>query len=130
MYMQNGYRRASVSAGKGEPLFAADQMRDYARAALANQPASTAAPEQVALRRVPTEAMLNAARDWSVNKYGQGIGNDAAIGCWQAMFDAHQPAQEAEPKAEIEAIVRHVLERAGPMESREATIQELARRLA
>lgn len=33
MYSQNGYRRASVSAGKGEPLFAADQMRDYARAA-------------------------------------------------------------------------------------------------
>lgn len=38
--------------------------------------------------RQPTEAMLNAARDWSVAKYGRGVGNDGAIGCWQAMFDA------------------------------------------
>lgn len=38
--------------------------------------------------REPTEAMLNAARDWSYTKYGKPIGNDAAIGCWQAMFDA------------------------------------------
>lgn len=36
----------------------------------------------------PTEAMLNAAHDWSIEKYGRGIGNDAAIGCWQAMLDA------------------------------------------
>lgn len=36
----------------------------------------------------PTEAMLDAARDWSINKYGQGIGSDAARGCWKAMFDA------------------------------------------
>lgn len=36
----------------------------------------------------PTEAMLNAARDWSVSKYGIGIGNDAAIGCWKAMHAA------------------------------------------
>ena len=38
----------------------------------------------------PTEAMLNAARDWSYKKYGKPIGNDAAIGCWQAMHDAAQ----------------------------------------
>lgn len=38
--------------------------------------------------RDPTEKMLNAARDWSIAKYGRGIGNDAAIGCWQAMMDA------------------------------------------
>lgn len=42
----------------------------------------------------PTEAMLNAARDWSVKKYGNGIGNDAAIGCWQAM----NAADEREPR--------------------------------
>jgi hypothetical protein len=36
----------------------------------------------------PTESMLNAARDWSIKKYGRGIGNDAAIGCWQAMLCA------------------------------------------
>jgi hypothetical protein len=37
--------------------------------------------------RKPTEAMLIAARDWSYAKYGKPIGNDAAIGCWQAMID-------------------------------------------
>jgi hypothetical protein len=43
----------------------------------------------------PTEAMLNAARDWSLKKYGLGIGSDAAIGCWQAMLAA-APAQSGE----------------------------------
>lgn len=36
----------------------------------------------------PTEDMLIAARDWSANKYGKPIGNDAAIGCWKAMAAA------------------------------------------
>ena len=36
------------------------------------------------------EEMLSAARDWSLKKYGQGIGNDAAIGCWSAMLAAAQ----------------------------------------
>ena len=36
----------------------------------------------------PTEAMLEAARDWAIKKYGQGVGNEAAIGCWKAMFIA------------------------------------------
>lgn len=36
----------------------------------------------------PTEEMLVAARDWSYRKYGKPIGNDAAIGCWQAMLAA------------------------------------------
>ena len=36
----------------------------------------------------PDEEMLNLARDWSIKKYGQGIGNDAAIGCWKAMLGA------------------------------------------
>lgn len=36
----------------------------------------------------PTEAMLNAARDWSHEKYGKPIGDDAAEGCWRAMFAA------------------------------------------
>lgn len=34
----------------------------------------------------PTEAMLDAARDWSTKKYGKPIGNDAARGCWAAML--------------------------------------------
>lgn len=48
------------------------------------------------LAREPTEAMLNAARDWSAAKYGKPIGNDAAIGCWQAMFDARTKSLPAE----------------------------------
>ena len=46
--------------------------------------------------REPTEAMLDAARDWSDHKYGKPIGNDAAIGCWQAMFDAQATTGPAE----------------------------------
>lgn len=34
----------------------------------------------------PTEAELNAARDWSYAKYGRAIGNDAAAGCRSAML--------------------------------------------
>ena len=34
----------------------------------------------------PTEAMLIAARDWSAEKYGKPIGNDAAQGCWNVMI--------------------------------------------
>jgi hypothetical protein len=36
----------------------------------------------------PTEAQLNAARDWAVAKYGQGVGNDGASGCYRAMLSA------------------------------------------
>lgn len=55
--------------------------------------AAPVSPPDGAMPRIPTEAMLNAARDWSVEKYRQGIGNDAATGCWQAMYDAAQPAE-------------------------------------
>lgn len=37
--------------------------------------------------RTPTRAMLDGARDWSIKKYGQGVGNDGATGCWQSMVD-------------------------------------------
>lgn len=37
---------------------------------------------------IPTQAMLEAARDWSYKKFGKPIGNDAATGCWQAMLKA------------------------------------------
>lgn len=33
----------------------------------------------------PTRAMLDAARDWSLAKYHQAIGDDAAAGCYRAM---------------------------------------------
>lgn len=38
----------------------------------------------------PTNAMLVAARDWSVKKYGQAVGNDGASGCYKAMIAAAQ----------------------------------------
>lgn len=38
--------------------------------------------------REPTEAMHDAARDWSLAKYGKAIGIDASDGCWRAMVDA------------------------------------------
>lgn len=38
--------------------------------------------------REPDEDMLSAARDWSQEKYGKPIGNDAAEGCWRAMLEA------------------------------------------
>ena len=44
-------------------------------------------PRQAAARE-PTGDMLIAARDWSARYIGSPIGNKAAIGCWQAMFDA------------------------------------------
>jgi hypothetical protein len=36
----------------------------------------------------PTEAMHNAARDWSYAKYGKPIGLDASEGCYRAMIEA------------------------------------------
>lgn len=47
-----------------------------------------AEPRMLEKHRIPTEAMLDAARDWSAKEFGRSIGNPAAIGCWQAMFDA------------------------------------------
>ena len=41
----------------------------------------------------PTESMLNAARDWSAAKYGKPVGNDGALGCWQAMLSAIAKAE-------------------------------------
>jgi hypothetical protein len=67
--------------------FPVDWIVGFARALLS-------ASKPAALHQ-PTEAMLNAARDWSLKKYGLGIGSDAAIGCWQAMLAA-APAQSGE----------------------------------
>lgn len=47
------------------------------------------APEGYVLVPVePSNAMLVAARDWSVKKYGQAVGNDGASGCYKAMIKA------------------------------------------
>jgi hypothetical protein len=40
----------------------------------------------------PTQEMLDAARDWSREKYGKPIGSADATGCWKAMAAA-APAQ-------------------------------------
>ena len=42
----------------------------------------------VVVPKEPTSEMLIEARNWSYNKYGKPIGNDAAIGCWAAMLAA------------------------------------------
>jgi hypothetical protein len=63
------------STNRGYSLPADCCCYDAARAALAEL-------------REPTEAMLDGARDWSINKNGRGVGNDQATGCWQAMVDA------------------------------------------
>ena len=60
----------------------AARVRSMAREALARADQGTEIPMQ------PTEAMLNAARDWSVKKYGHVIGTEVATGCWQAMLAA------------------------------------------
>ena len=44
--------------------------------------------------KVPTEAMHNAARDWSAKKYGTPIGIDASDGCYKAMLAAANPKEE------------------------------------
>lgn len=38
--------------------------------------------------REPNVAMLRGARDWSIVKNGQGVGNEQASGCYRAMIDA------------------------------------------
>jgi hypothetical protein len=65
-------------------------------------PTKCAATQEQRLPEEPTEAMLNAARDWSVEKYGRGIGNDAAIGCWKAMRAAAVSSSKSDAPAEKE----------------------------
>lgn len=43
----------------------------------------------VVVPKEPNSTMLDAARDWSIKKYGQGVGNDGATGCWRTMLAAH-----------------------------------------
>jgi hypothetical protein len=101
---------------------------EYARALLASK---QAAPMH------PTEAMLNAARDWSLKKYGQGIGSDAAIGCWQAMLatsptapaqscgDAEQAdAPQKRPETTSEHIARDIREGRFPQRSEPQMVEQ------
>lgn len=80
--------------------------RIMARELLAHRRASQAAPAQ------PTEAMLDAARDWSDAKYGKPIGDDAAIGCWNAMMAA-APAPSDGLREALERIAEQQMYRSG-----------------
>lgn len=66
-------------------------------AALRAAPAAPVADGWVLVPREPTEAMNDAARDWSAEKYGKPIGKDASEGCYRAMLAA---APAAEPVAD------------------------------
>lgn len=68
-----------------------------------DSPTATSAPAEKGERapsREPTEAMYNAARDWSAIAFGKPIGNFAARGCFQAMLDASPQSPPAEPADE------------------------------
>ena len=68
----------------------AEDMDNYRNIARVLIPAVTPRIEAAALEKAAkvTEEMLIAARDWSYAKYGKPIGNDAAQGCYNAMFTA------------------------------------------
>ena len=75
-FIQDGYTDAVVREGltaDDEPMDIVDDMN------------ATAA---ILALREPTEEQLNAARDWSIKKYGIGVGNDEATACYQTMIDA------------------------------------------
>lgn len=76
------------SFGSANALWAYTDKMQRNAVARATSFGTSSASAQPTIPRVPTEAMLNAARDWSVKVIGQGVGNKAATGCWQAMFDA------------------------------------------
>lgn len=57
------------------------------------------------LPREPTQAMLDAARDWSAREYGKPIGHDAAARCWRVMWDAGTSKDETMTYQQFEAAV-------------------------
>jgi hypothetical protein len=69
----------------------------------------------------PTEEMLNAARDWSREKYGKPIGNEAAIGCWKAM-------QAAAPRSEVRSSCGALWKGAGRVMTLTAALPRTRRR--
>ena len=71
------------------------EMESNAKNVVTRESVLTAVPAGYALVPVePTEAMLNAARDWSLKKYGQAVGNDGARGCYAAMLAAANKEQD------------------------------------
>lgn len=52
--------------------------------------------EYTAAPVMPTRAMLIAAREWSREKYGKPIGDEAASECYRAMINAHRGGGDGE----------------------------------
>lgn len=60
----------------------------------------------------PTEAMHDAARDWSIQRYGKAIGSDASRGCYSVMLAAAPTTPNSTPTT-VEAFNREYLTLAG-----------------
>ena len=58
--------------------------------------ASVAISTILAALQEPTGEMNVAALQWSYNKYGKPIGNEAAHGCWRAMLNASPLGEQSE----------------------------------
>ena len=92
---------------------ALQEARDRARQAAPVAAAQGAGVDLAGMApRDPDEAMLDAARDWSAVFVGSPIGNKAAIGCWQAMWDK-SPAALATSRPNLHATAKDAAERAG-----------------
>lgn len=65
-------------------LSESEKQRECMRGALA----ALNAGGYVIVPKEPTEAMHDAARDWSDKKYGKPIGLDGSTGCYKAMLYA------------------------------------------
>lgn len=89
-----------VSAGLSMTHFQSHNVICGLIAVLRTQLRAPAEKGERAVTREPTEAMYNAARDWSAIAFGKPIGNFAARGCFQAMLDASPQSPPAEPADE------------------------------
>jgi hypothetical protein len=78
----------------------------------------------LAALRLPHDAMLVAAREWSRAKYGMPIGDGAATGCLQAMLDAVRDTKQEEPMDDV--VTLSDLQPAGPLITHKEVIGQMA----
>jgi len=71
------------------------------------EPAAPVTGERINLE--PNEAMLVAARDWSLDRIGTPIGNDAARGVWRAMAEAWNATAAPPAPDDIVALVHDAI---------------------
>ena len=91
--------RAQVWAIGGATVTETDMLATiYALRALRPDVAALLDGEAVAVPKEPTESMYGGARDWSIDRYGLGIGDDAARGCYLSMLAASPYAQKETPR--------------------------------